>query len=155
MTVSCFSRYSVFWPMSSARPQTTSTLLSDKFSVSSDKKTVRLRKESTSVNFKSGRIIANGMPGNPAPAPTSITLAPGNSVVRVSSATESPKCFTATSNGSTIRVKLIFSLYSIKKSSNIANLSSCSFVTSTFSSLNTCCRWGSIDSLCFVICPPS
>ena len=60
-------------PKSSARPQTTSTFVNPISRVVASRKFVRFRSVSNSVNRHPGRAIASGIPGSPAPLPTSST----------------------------------------------------------------------------------
>ncbi len=62
-------------PGCSARPRTTVTS-SPASSMNSARNIVRRSSGSTSVTRRSGRAIASGIPGSPAPLPTSTTVAP-------------------------------------------------------------------------------
>mmetsp|Transcript_127 Transcript_127/g.475 ORF Transcript_127/g.475 Transcript_127/m.475 type:complete len:217 (-) Transcript_127:120-770(-) len=92
---------------SSARAHTTSTLVKPSSRATTSRNVVRFRSVSNNVNLHCGRAMASGMPGNPAPLPTSITrltppLSPSPSCNKASnarvSANASPTCASSTSS---------------------------------------------------------
>ena len=104
------SLYALFCPKSSALPCKFSTLSSSIFSFTSFKKFILLLIESNNVNFVLFLNIASGIPGNPAPVPTSITLSLFFIYFKI--VKESTKCFDIISLSSVIAVKFIFSFHS-------------------------------------------
>ena len=75
------------------------------------RKAMRLPRLSSSVKSKSGSKIRRGIPGKPAPVPTSTTRLPRKSVM-FSSAAQSSRCSLATSSGSVMAVRFITLLVS-------------------------------------------
>ena len=65
---------------------------------------MRFCSASSSVMARSGRTISSGMPGKPAPVPTSMQRAAAGS--SGAAASESKKCFSATASGSVMAVRL-------------------------------------------------
>ena len=76
---------------------------------------MRLLSESINVKCTSPFIIANGIPGNPAPVPTSITLPPFN-LIYFPKAMLSIKCLFTTSCSYVIAVRFITLFVSINNS---------------------------------------
>mmetsp|Transcript_3373 Transcript_3373/g.13054 ORF Transcript_3373/g.13054 Transcript_3373/m.13054 type:complete len:213 (+) Transcript_3373:83-721(+) len=91
-------------PKSSARPQTTSTFVNPISRFVASRKFVRFRSVSNSVNRHPGRAIASGIPGSPAPLPTSNTRVASLPIVSLassktfSSANASLACDSSTSS---------------------------------------------------------
>ena len=73
---------------SSTRAFTVSTFFSPIFSAMSAQTFIFFPMLSRSVNFTSGNIIANGMPGKPPPVPRSITQLPGVKEMNLAIASE-------------------------------------------------------------------
>lgn len=104
---SYFSRYFGFLPASSARACTVSAASPSAPSTSCKNKR-RLLRLSSRVSLISGRTIKRGIPGKPAPVPTSINDASCGISTNLRGERLSRKCLTATSSGCVMAVRLIF-----------------------------------------------
>ena len=113
-TKSYFSRISLSLAPSSARPCTADISFKFNASITSCRNLIRLFRESNNVTCRFGNAIFNGIPGNPAPVPTSIILYGfSHSFTYPASARLSIKCFRITSSRSVIAVRFITLFFSI------------------------------------------
>ena len=116
---------------SSARACTAS--ISDRFIASMHpcKKRMRFPSESSSVNSQDGHKICSGMPGKPAPQPTSTTDFFEKSAA-CSRDAQSSRCFSAISFGSVMRVRFMTLLVSSMRAVKSSSWAICASETDSF-----------------------
>ena len=102
--ISNFSLRAGFLPPSSALSCMQSAFISSSLHTSL-RKPMRLLRESSSVTLTSGRAMAMGSPGKPAPVPTSIRFAPSG--ISSSGSRLSAKCFLSTSSSPVMAVRFM------------------------------------------------
>ena len=122
---------------SSARAWTQATRFNCSSSQTSCSQVTRFPSESSSVRSKSSFKMRSGIPGKPAPVPTSTTVLPVRST-KGSSAALSSRWSCATASGSVMAVRFITSFFSSSREEKRSSVSA--RLTSSPSSLRPCKR---------------